>query len=77
MPAAAIKAMLEREPKDPAIAAIPAEPQDDTIRMRPPISPPGRFRPGTQQRLRRHLSEMQQLMDFMRREMEALESGRW
>ena len=31
--------------------------------------------PGDPERMRRHLSEMERLMEFMREEMEALESG--
>ncbi|MGD7652968.1 MAG: PDZ domain-containing protein [Verrucomicrobiales bacterium] len=77
MPSAAVQNMLNSEPMDPALAAIPTEPSDQRIRIRPAVSPPRQFRPGSQQRLRRHLSEMQQLMDFMTQEMEALENGRW
>ena len=76
MQAAAVQEMLQQDPKDPALATIPKVAQDERIRIRPPVSPPNRVRPGDQQRLRRHLSEMQRLMDFMQQEMEALERGR-
>jgi hypothetical protein len=35
-----------------------------------------RMRPNSEEALRRHLTEMQRLMDFMREEMDKLESGR-
>jgi len=75
MPAAAIVKLLEAEPQDPALAKVrtPEEPMPMAVRRM--AEPRGaQPQPGTEDRLRRHLGEMQRLMDFMREEMETLGS---
>ena len=78
MPAAVVEEMLEKKPTDPSLAAVPDEREEPEFRVtrRMEQPPPGR-QPEMQspQRMRRHLSEMQQLMDFMLEEMDRLERG--
>ena len=78
MPAAAVAEMLESEPTDPSLAEVRDQPAEPEFRVaRRMVPPPGRQAdPGSQQRMRRHLSEMQQLMDFMLEEMDRLDHGR-
>ena len=79
MPAAAVEKLLETEARDPALAKVRAgerEPQMQVGRMRVPRQDAGGMPPGDPERLRRHLSEMQRLMDFMMEEMDNLERGR-
>ena len=72
MPAAAVVDLLKKEAGNPALAQVrqeekevPATPRGDAKR--------GRAMPGGEDRMRRHLSDMQRLMDHLRLEMEALE----
>lgn len=75
MPSAAVEELLKKPAQDPAIAqANQAEMQAEVPVAR--IAPPGGARPGGEQRMRRHLSEMQRLMEFMREEMDNLEQDR-
>ncbi len=77
MPAAAVENLLKQESANPALAQVR---QDEEERPMPAVgrrvprdrsggSPP----PLTQERLRRHLSDMQRLMEFMQEEMDSLE----
>lgn len=71
--AAGLKDLFNRPAQDPSLATVR---QEETPMIRPRIVPPpgqGRMMPGSPDRLRQHLSEMQRLMDFMREEMESLE----
>jgi serine protease Do len=77
MPAAAVARMLEGKPLDPAVAKLEPEPQLDRrmLRMRPGQGgavPPG-ILPAEPDRMRRHVEDMQRLMDRMRAEMERME----
>ena len=72
MPAAAVVDLLKKEAGNPALAQVrqeekevPATPRGDAKR--------GRAMPGGEDRMRRHLSDIQRLMDHLRLEMEALE----
>ena len=77
MPAGAVQKLLQSEPLDPALAqARQAEAKREVTLQRMPAPGAPRLRPGGEQRLRQHLEEMQQLMDFMLDEMNALEEGR-
>ena len=76
MPSAAVERMLETPAMDPALAtARKAQEKKEAVPVAQPrarIVPP----PNVHDRMRRHLSEMERLMDHMREEMEALEGGR-
>jgi S1-C subfamily serine protease len=77
MPAAAVRKLLETSPRDPALAKVRGAGKETAMPvggMAPPQR--GRNRPGSEEMLRRHLTEMQQLMDFMREEMDNLSEGR-
>jgi S1-C subfamily serine protease len=75
MPSAAVEELLKKPAQDPAIAqAHQAKERAEVPVTR--ITPPGGMRPGGEDRMRRHLSEMQRLMEFMREEMDSLEQGR-
>jgi serine protease Do len=77
MPAAAIVKLLEAEPQDPALAKVRTPEEPVPMAVRRMAAPRGaQPQPGTEDRLRRHLGEMQRLMDFMREEMENLGDGR-
>lgn len=77
MPAAAVDKLLQAKPQDPALAQVRRPDEDPALPVRGMAAPHGgRMQPGGEDRLRRHLTEMQRLMDFMREEMENLEQGR-
>jgi len=77
MPAAAVAALLEQEPVDPSLAVLSDVRDEQAMRVGRMQRPRGReIGPGGEQRMRRHLSEMQQLMDFLIEEMDQLENGR-
>jgi serine protease Do len=72
MPAAAVVDLLKKEAGNPMLAQVrqeekevPATPRGNAKR--------GRAMPGGEDRMRRHLGDMQRLMDHLRLEMEALE----
>ena len=72
MPAAAVVDLLKKEAGNPALAQVRKEEKE--LRMTPRgNSKRGRAMPGGEERMRRHLSDMQRLMDHLRLEMEALE----
>ncbi len=76
MPAAAAADLLEKPATDPSLAKVrqPAEEAGLPVRRRMRPAPQG-LTPRAEERMRRHLTEMQRLMDFMREEMEALEGN--
>jgi serine protease Do len=78
MPAAAVEEMLENDPIDPSLAEVREVRPEPDMRIRLRTVPPPSRQPemGSPQRMRRHLSEMQQLMEFMIEEMDRLEDGR-
>ena len=74
MPSAAVQKLLETAPRDPSLAQVrKPDDQQAAIPVRGMGVPRGGgMRPGSEEMLRRHLSEMQRLMDFMREEMDNL-----
>ncbi|MEY3896182.1 MAG: hypothetical protein RLZZ214_1702 [Verrucomicrobiota bacterium] len=72
MPAAAVETLLKKEAGNPAIAQVRGPDEQAQLPTRG-AAPRGRAAPGSEDRLRRHLSDMQRLMEHMRSEMEALE----
>jgi S1-C subfamily serine protease len=75
MPSSAVKKLLEKAPTDPSLAQV----RKEEVFPELPVGramPQGSARPVNPDRLRRHLSEMQRLMDHMREEMESLEPER-
>ena len=72
MPAAAVENLLEKKPGDPALART--RPTDDLSAM--PVrrrGVQGLPQPGNEELMRRHIAEMQRLMDHMREEMDGLD----
>jgi hypothetical protein len=74
MPAAAVVDLLKRDSENPALAKVRQEESETgpalTARGR---APRGRAIPGGEERMRRHLTDMQRLMDHMEQEMESIE----
>ena len=75
MPSAAIAKMLANTPKGPSIAKV-REPEKQVIARAPKSDAPQLPKAPSPQRMRKHLSEMERLMEFMREEMRSLESER-
>jgi hypothetical protein len=77
MPAAAVQKLLETAPRDPSLAQVRQPEEEPAFPVRGMAAPRGgRMRPGSEEMLRRHLNEMQRLMDFMREEMDNLDQER-
>lgn len=72
MPASAVVDLLKKEAGNPATAQVRQEMKEPAMPTRG-NAPRGRAAPGGEERMRRHLTDMQRLMDHMREEMEALE----
>ena len=72
MPAAAVVDLLKKEAGNPALAQVRQEEKEVPATTRGNAQR-GRAMPGGEDRMRRHLSDMQRLMDHLRLEMEALE----
>lgn len=72
MPAAAVEALLKKEAGNPAIAQVRGPGEQAQLPTRG-AAPRGRAAAGGEDRMRRHLNDMQRLMEHMRMEMEALE----
>ena len=75
MPSAAVEDLLKTPAQDPALAQVRKAEQEPAVPVRRVVTP-RQMPPGSQERMRRHLSEMERLMEFMREEMNGLESGR-
>ncbi|MEO5715756.1 MAG: PDZ domain-containing protein [Luteolibacter sp.] len=75
MPAAAVVELLKKPAGDPAIAQVRQTEEDAQVPTRG-AAPRGRMMPGGEDRMRRHLSDMQRLMDYMQQEMQGLEEQR-
>lgn len=75
MPSAAIVKMLANTPKGPSIAKV-REPEKQVIARAPKSDAPQLPKAPSPKRMRKHLSEMERLMEFMREEMRSLESER-
>lgn len=75
MPAAAVENLLGKAPKDPALAQVRRADEASPMPVRKRAAQ-GAPLAGDPARTRRHLAEMQRLMEFMNEEMEGLEEGR-
>ncbi len=77
MPSAAIIELLKKQAGDPALAKVAGMDDEDAMPARagapPNQSPRGRSMQGSDTRMRRHLSDMERLMEHMRSELESLE----
>jgi hypothetical protein len=76
MPAAAVEKLLGTAPLDPALAKVRRDDEMVALPVRRAAMPNRVPQGGGAERLRQHLSEMQRLMEFMREEMDSLESDR-
>jgi hypothetical protein len=78
MPSAAVIELLKKPAVDPALAKVAGVDDENAMPARagfaPDMSPRGRAKPGSDTRMRRHLSDMERLMEHMRSELEALEN---
>ncbi len=72
MPATAVVNLLKKEAGNPAIAQV-RKPDDEPPLPTGAPTPRGRGAPGGEARMRRHLADMQRLMDHLRAEMDGLE----
>jgi S1-C subfamily serine protease len=75
MPAAAVVELLKKPAGDPSVAQV-RKPDDEAPLPTRGTAPQGRVMPGGEERMRRHLSDMQRLMDYMQEEMRGLEDPR-
>ena len=73
MPAAAVINLLKKESKDPSLAQVDAEADEAPLPTRGGMAPRGRAIPGNEERMRRHLTDMQRLMNHLREEMDGVE----
>lgn len=76
MPASAIVELLKKEAGNPAIAQVRGDEKTQLPtggEARPNMMPRGSVKPRSEERMRRHLSDMERLMEHMRSEMEGLE----
>ena len=73
MPAAAVVNLLKKEAGNPALAQVRKADDEASLPAVNGPAPRGRAFRGGEERMRRHLTDMQRLMDHMRQEMEALE----
>ena len=77
MPAAAIEELLKNPVEDPALARLRKSDEEAALPVERRMAAQGRhMRPGSEERMRRHLSEMKRLMEFMQDEMNGLEPDR-
>ncbi len=75
MPAAAVIELLKKPAGDPAVAQV-RQPEEESPLPTREMAPQGRKMPGGEERMRRHLTDMQRLMDYMRDEIQGLEDQR-
>ena len=76
IPSAAVENLLKKDPQNPSLAQVRLTDQAPAMIPRGMMRQPGQMAPNTQQDIRRHLEEMQRLMDYMREEMDKMENGR-
>lgn len=72
MPATAVVSLLKKDAENPALAQVRSEESQASLPTRGEGRQP-RNMPGGEDRMRRHLSDMQRLMDHLREEMDGLE----
>ena len=73
MSAGAVVELLKKKPGDPLQAQVRQEAKEAAMPAGGPAPRGGRSIPGGEERMRRHLTDMQRLMDHMREEMESIE----
>ena len=71
MPASAVVSLLEKKAEDPELAQTRKEAEAPVAARGP--APRGQAAPGGEERMRRHLTDMQRLMDHLAEEMEGIE----
>lgn len=76
IPSAAVENLLKKDPQNPSLAQVRLNDQAPAMIQRGMLRPQGQMIPNTQQDMRRHLEEMQRLMDYMREEMDRMQNGR-
>lgn len=76
MPGGAVDDLLKKDAIDPTLAMKEQREEEEGAMQVRGNRPQGRAMPGSEERMRRHLGDMQRLMDYMREEMDALEGGR-
>lgn len=74
MPAAAVVNLLKKEGGNPAVAQVRKGDDEAPLPTANLTAPRGRAYRGGEERMRRHLTDMQRLMDHMRQEMESLDA---
>lgn len=72
MPAAAVEELLKTDARDPGLAQVRQDEAERPFQVGG-AAPQPRMQRGNEQRMRRHLTDMQRLMEFMREELETLE----
>jgi len=73
MPAVAVTELLKKIPTSPQVAQVMKEADEEPAPLPRGKRAHGKFVPNGVERARRHLRDMQKLMDFMREEMDALD----
>ncbi len=73
MPAAAVVDLLKKDAENPALAQVRTAEEEAPLPTRGGMAPRGRAMPGGEERMRRHLTDMQRLMNRLREEMDGIE----
>ena len=73
MPAAAVVDLLKKDAENPALAQVRTAEEEAPLPTRGGMAPRGRAMPGGEERMRRHLTDMQRLMNHLREEMDGIE----
>ena len=73
MPAAAVVNLLKKDGENPALAQVRTAEEEAPLPARGGMAPRGRAQAGGEERMRRHLSDMQRLMNSLREEMNGIE----
>ncbi len=73
MPAAAVVNLLKKDPENPALAQVRTAEEEAPLPTRSGMAPRGRAMPGGEERMRRHLTDMQRLMNHLREEMDGID----
>lgn len=73
MPSEDVVNLLRKDAANPALARVREEDGEKPMAARGESAPRERSLPGTEQRMRRHLSDMKRLMEYIQEEMDALE----
>jgi len=76
MPSAAVKNLLRKPPHDPALAQVRRSARTPANPGRRQLPQQGFQNPGDEEHMRRHILDIQRLMDYMLEEMDGLEPNR-